>query len=88
MGDIIRLDKYRKSQPEQQVVAAYNTVEFMRSQMKCLPSNRARIEYAHVLIAQLILWIIKSDFYDKPVDAIKTYVAKKCSDYTQKRSRG
>jgi hypothetical protein len=87
MGNVVELSKYRKKEePIPQVSAAHNTVEFMRSQMYSLPSNQSRMEYAMMIIAQLTLWIIKSDHYDKPVEVIKTYVAKKCSDYSKKRS--
>lgn len=86
MGNVFELAKYRKNEPAPQVVAAHNTVEFMRNQMYTLPSNESRVQYALVLMAQLTLWIIKSDYYDKPIDVIKAYVAKKCTDYSKKRS--
>lgn len=86
MGTVISLDKYRKNEPAPQVTAAHNTVEYMRKEMYHLPGNQARMEYALVLISQLMLWVIKADHYDNPVEFIKVWVNKKCADYTKKRS--
>ena len=86
MGEVVDLNKYRKKEVAPQVTAAHNAVEFMRKQMYELPSNQARMEFAQCIIAQVCNWIIKSNHYENPVSVIKTWVDKKCTDYSKKRS--
>lgn len=86
MSNVVELAKYRKTEPPAQITAAYTTVEYMRKQMYELPSTQARIEYAQCIMAQLVLWIIKSNHYENPTGVIKTWVEKKCQDYSKKRS--
>jgi len=86
MNNVVSLDRYRKKEVAPQITAAHNAVEYMRKEMYALPSNQARMEFAQCIIAQICNWIIKSGHYENPVGVIRTWVDKKCADYSKKRS--
>lgn len=92
MGELVDLVKYRKAkqpapQPPQ-VIAAHMVVEDMRATMYALPSDKARIELAQMLIAVLIQWVIKSNYYERPADVIRSWVNRKVDQYTKRQSEG
>lgn len=64
--------------------AAIEIVDSMRHQMYTFSSDKARMEFCLVVIAQLILWICASKYYDSPRSVILSWVTKKCNDYLTK----
>jgi hypothetical protein len=89
MGELIDLQKFRKEKVNSpQVVAAQMVVEDLRTTLYALPSTQARVELMQILLAQLTLWIIKSNHYERPGEVIKTWVTRKVEQYTRTRSEG
>ena len=89
VGELIDLQKYRREKVNPpQVVAAQMVVEDLRATLYALPSTQARVELMQILIAQLTLWIIKSGFYERPGDVVKSWVNRKVDQYTTTRSEG
>lgn len=87
MTNVIPFKPKPKAVPEQ-VAAAHQAVEKLREFMQCLGSDRARVEFCNVLIAQLCLWVIRSNFYDKPAEYLVSWVTRKANQYTKERMEG
>jgi hypothetical protein len=78
--NVIKLDSFRKNVPKPHEIAAHNTVEYMRNEIRKIGGTEFIVQYCQVLIAHLCTWVIRSKFYDKPVDVLKYWVDKKCKD--------
>lgn len=89
MGELIQLSQYKKEKVNPpQVVAAQMVVEDLRATLYALPSTQARVELMQILLAQITLWIIRSNHYEKPGDVIRSWVDRKIKQYTERRSEG
>lgn len=97
MGELVNLSDYKKardagkpvippSSPE--VVAVAMTVEDMRATLYALPNTRSRMEYCFMLIAQLSLWVCKSNELDNPAEKLRLWVARKTEEYTKRTKEG
>lgn len=74
----------RKPVVKPQERAASEIVDQMRNHMYSFSSDKARMEFCMVIIAQLILWVFASKHYDSPKSVILSWVTKKCEDYSSK----
>ena len=81
VGKVIPLRKPIVKPHEQ---AAIEIVDSMRNQMYTFSSDKARMEFCLVVIAQLILWICASKYYDSPKSVVLSWVTKKCEDYSSR----
>jgi hypothetical protein len=86
MSNLLKLSDYRKQQPKPHEISAHNTVEYMRNEIRNMGGTEQIVQYCQVLIAHLCTWVIKSNFYDKPVEVLKFWVDKKCKDAVRKRN--
>ena len=86
MTNIIQFPKKPIIRPHEQ--AASDTVEQMRQVMYTFSSDKQRMEYCLVIIAQLVLWVVRSRYYDSPKNVVLTWVTKKLDQYTKESSNG
>jgi hypothetical protein len=87
MGKLIEFAKFKKQQEivqPPQVVAAHMVVEDLRATLYALPSDKARIELAMMVLSQIVMWVCRSNHYDNPGEFIKTWVNRKVALYTKK----
>ena len=95
MGDLINLNDRRKKKTEQPVapiakpseIASVETVDFMRKKMYSM-SEESRNQFMFIVLTNLIKWIIKSGYYDKPGTMILAWAEKKINEYSSTEKVG
>ena len=94
MGDLINLNDRRKQKTEQQSpiakpseIASVETVDFMRQKMYSM-SEESRNQFMFIVLTNLIKWIIKSGYYDKPGTMILAWAEKKINEYSSTEKVG
>ena len=94
MGDLINLNDRRKKKTEQQSpiakpseIASVETVDFMRQKMYSM-SEESRNQFMFIVLSNLIKWIIKSGYYDKPGTMILAWAEKKINEYSSTEKVG
>lgn len=94
MGDLINLNDRRKKKTEQQSpiakpseIASVETVDFMRQKMYSM-SEESRNQFMFIVLTNLIKWIIKSGYYDKPGTMILAWAEKKINEYSSTEKVG
>jgi hypothetical protein len=95
MGDLINLND-RKKKKEQHTaapiakpseIASVETVDFMRQKMYSM-SEESRNQFMFIVLTNLIKWIIKSGYYDKPGTMILAWAEKKINEYSSTEKVG
>lgn len=95
MGDLINLNDRRKKKKEQPAaliakpseIASVETVDFMRQKMYSM-SEESRNQFMFIVLTNLIKWIIKSGYYDKPGTMILAWAEKKINEYSSTEKVG
>jgi len=93
MGDLIKLDEYRKPKKEEKIVpkpseiAAVETIDYMRQRMYTM-SEESRMQFLLIVFSHIIKWVIRSGYYDRPGAMILAWVEKKINDYSATEKAG
>ena len=100
MGDLINLNDRRKKKEQQSSklataapiakpseIASVETVDFMRQKMYSM-SEESRNQFMFIVLTNLIKWIIKSGYYDKPGTMILAWAEKKINEYSSNEKVG
>lgn len=90
MGDLINLnDRRKKKSPivKPSEIASVETVDYMRQKMYSM-SEESRNQFMFIVLTNLIKWIIKSGYYDKPGTMILAWAEKKINEYSSNEKVG